>query len=153
MNKGILALIVLLLTVSSPRGLRASDDCSRTAGAAIYSNAFAHEETGDLLGYELAIKRHPDSTVEGFLFVYEGGPSEPIVLPGRLSGRNLHIQGDWVQRLIEYPTKKETVKTLSVAIEGVLNPTLFRGEIMIGGEAEKESVRLKRVTHTWLCKR
>ena len=30
----------------------------------VYSNVFIHEETGDLLGYELAIKRNADSGVD-----------------------------------------------------------------------------------------
>ena len=39
----------------------------------VYSNAFVHEETGDLLGYDLAVKREAGSGVDALLYVYEGG--------------------------------------------------------------------------------
>jgi hypothetical protein len=152
MNTRIAALIVIL-AVSSVYTLGASDDCSRTAATSVYSNAFADKETGDVLGYELAIKRHDDSTVEAFFYIYEGAPSnEAIPLPGRISDGNLSIQGDWVEHLIEYPSKKETVQTHTVEISGVLNPASFRGEVTIAGLAKKEPVRLKRVNNIWLCR-
>jgi hypothetical protein len=120
----------------------------------VYSNAFAHQETGDILGYELAVKRHDDFTVEAFFYVYEGAPNkEAIPLSGRISGKNLSIQGDWVEHLTEYPSKKEIVQTHFVKIDGVLNSASFRGEVMIEGMAERESVHLKRVKSIWLCNR
>jgi hypothetical protein len=39
----------------------------------VYSNVFIHKETGDVLGYDLAIKHDGDSTVDALLYVYEGG--------------------------------------------------------------------------------
>jgi hypothetical protein len=120
----------------------------------VYSNAFAHKETGDILGYELAVKRHDDSTVEAFFYVYEGAPNnEAIPLSGHLLGKNLSIQGDWVEHLIEYPSKKETVQTHFVKIDGVLDSASFRGQVTIEGMGERDSVRLKRVKRIWLCKR
>ena len=119
----------------------------------IYSNAVAHAETGDILGYELAVKRHDDSTVEAFFYVYEGAPNdEAIPLSGHISGKNLSVQGNWVEHLIEYPSKKETVQTHFVKIDGVLNSTSFRGEVTIEGMGERDSIRLKRINRIWLCK-
>ncbi len=105
----------------------------------VYSNAFAHKETGDILGYELALKPHDDSTVEAFLYVYEGAPNdEAIPLSGHISGRNLRIQGKWVEHLTEYPSKKEIVQTHFVKIDGVLDSASFRGDITIEGMGERE---------------
>jgi hypothetical protein len=120
----------------------------------IYSNAFAHKETGDVLGYELAVKRHDDSTVEALFYVYEGAPNnEAIPLSGHDSGKNLSIQGNWVEHLSEYPSKKETVQNHFVKLNGVLDSASFRGEVAIEGMGERDSVRLKRVKHIWLCRR
>jgi hypothetical protein len=153
MSRQIFTLIVLL-GFSSFQNLGASDECSRTTAMEVYSNAFAHEETGDVLGYELAVKRHDDSTVEAFFYVYEGAPNnEAIPLSGRLSGKRLSIQGDWVEHLIEYPSKKEIVQTHVVKITGVLDSASFRGVVTIEGMAERELVRLKRVKSIWLCTR
>ena len=119
----------------------------------IYSNAFAHAETGDVLGYELAVKRHDDSTVEASLYVYEGAPNEEAIpLSGRISGKNLSVEGNWVEHLIEYPSKKETLQTHFVKIDGVFNSTSFRGEITIEGMGERDAIRLKRIKRIWLCK-
>ncbi len=153
MNTRIIAFIVLFAG-SSVHGLGASDDCSRTAAIAVYSNAFAHKETGDVLGYELAIKRHDDSTVEAFFYIYEGAPSDQAIpLSGHLSAGKLNIRGDWVEHLIEYPSKKDTAKAHFVEISGVLNTSSFRGEVTIDGQAKRELVRLKRVNNIWQCKR
>jgi hypothetical protein len=120
----------------------------------IYSSAYSHEETGDVLGYELAVKRHDDSTVETFLYVYEGAPNdEAIPLSGHISGKNLSVQGNWVERLIEYPSKKEVAQTHFVKIQGVLISTSFRGEVTISGIGERDPVLLKRVKTIWLCKK
>jgi len=98
----------------------------------VYSNAFAHEETGDILGYELALRRHADSIVEALFYVYEGVPNdEAIPLSGHISGDNLSVQGNWVEHLIQYPSKKEITQTHLVKIDGVLNSAAFRGEVTI----------------------
>ena len=65
-----------------------------------------------------------------FFYVYEGAPSnDAISLFGHLSGKNLSIQGDWVEHLIEYPSKKETVQTHFVKIDGAFDSASFRGEV------------------------
>ena len=120
----------------------------------VYSNTFVHRETGDVLGDELAIRRHPDSSVEAFLYFYEGAPpEEAIPLSGSLSGKNLTAQGEWVQRLTEYPSKKEIVERRLVRIDGVLDSTSFKGVVTIDGKSDGTPVRLKRVRNLWLCKR
>ena len=74
------------------------DECTRTANMQVYSNAFlTKDEAGDLVGYELALRQANDSTVEALLFVYEGAPADGITLPGRISGKNLTIEGSWVE--------------------------------------------------------
>jgi hypothetical protein len=119
----------------------------------IYSNAFAHEETGDVLGYDLALKRRDDSAVEAFFYVYEGAPNnDAIPLTGRISGKNLRIQGDWEEHLIEFPSRKKIVQTHLVKIDGVLDSSSFKGEVTIEGRSGRESVRLKHVEGIWLCK-
>jgi hypothetical protein len=83
-----------------------------------------------VLGYELAVERHDDSTVEASFYVYEGAPNnEAIPLSGHISGKNLSIQGNWLERLIEYPAKKEIVQTHFVKIDGMLDSTSFRGAV------------------------
>jgi hypothetical protein len=120
----------------------------------IYSNAFAHEETGDVLGYELAIKENNESAADILLYVYEGAPDdEGIPLSGRISGKELAAQGDWVEHLVEYPAKKEIIQTHSVKIDGTFDATSFRGQIRIENMDSPGNVRLKRVKRLWFCKR
>jgi hypothetical protein len=126
----------------------------------IYSNAVFSKETGDVSGFELAIKELNDSTVDALLYVYEGAPNNNgIHLQGRISSKKLTIEGNWDEHLIEYPSKKEIVQTHFVTIEGALNPALFRGKITIKdtsttkGLSEDETVRLRWVGNIWLCKR
>jgi hypothetical protein len=117
-----------------------------------YSSAYVHEETGDLLGYELAIKQHPDATVEALLYIYEGSVvGDGIDLLGHISGKDLSISGNWIEHLIEYPSKKEIVKTHFVRIDGTLSQTSFLGRIKIADLGEDE-IKLKRVNHIWTCK-
>ena len=153
MSRQMFKLIVLLVFSSVQSLLARTDECSRTAGMEVYSNAFAHKETGDVLGYELAVKRHDDSTVDAFLYVYEGGPNnDAIPLFGRVLGKNLSIRGDWAEHLTEYPSKKEIVQRHLVKIDGVLDSASFNGEVTIQGMNERESIRLKHVKSIWLCK-
>ena len=54
-----LTLLVAVLGFSSTlfgQNAVVSDECAMTAGMQVYSNVFVHKETGDLLGYDLAIK-------------------------------------------------------------------------------------------------
>jgi len=131
----------------------AVDECSRTAQMQIYSNAYISKETGDVVGYELAIKQHDDSTVDALLYVYEGAPNDDgIPLSGRISGKNLTIQGNWVEHLVEYPSKKEIVQTHFVKIGGTLDSALFRGKVEIEGNAYPGESRLKRLEQVWVCR-
>jgi hypothetical protein len=108
----------------------------------------------DLLGYDLALNRIGDSTVDALLYVYEGGLSdEGMPLSGQISKNRLSVQGTWVEHLIEYPSKKEIVQTHSVKIVGTLDSTAFRGELTIEGMGEREHVQLKRVKRIWSCKK
>jgi len=92
--------------------------------------------------------------VEAFLYFYEGAPAEEAIpLSGSLSGKNLTAQGEWVQRLTEYPSKKEIVERRLVRIDGVLDSTSFKGVVTIDGKSDGTPVRLKRVRNLWLCKR
>lgn len=136
------------------------DECTRTAPMRIYSNAVISEETGDVNGFELAVKELTDSTVDALLYVYEGAPNNNgIHLRGRTSGKNLTIEGNWDEHLIEYPSKKEIVQTHLVTIDGVLVSALFHGRITIKdtsttkGLSANETVKLRSVAHIWLCKR
>jgi hypothetical protein len=132
----------------------ASDECERTAGMRVYSNVFIHEETGDVLGYELAIKRSADSGADALLYVYEGGNSDAgVPLSGQISNNRLSIQGTWVEHLVEYPSKKEIVQTHFVKIAGTLNNAAFRGELTIEGMEEQEQIRLKPVKRIWSCRK
>jgi hypothetical protein len=98
----------------------------------IYSNAYVHEETGDLLGYELGVKQNRDDSVAALLYIYEGSAAgDGIDLQGHISGRHLTIAGNWIEHLVEYPSKKEIVQTHFVRIDGTLSQTSFLGKIPI----------------------
>jgi hypothetical protein len=109
-------------------------------------------------GFELAVKKISDTTVDALLYVYEGAPNNNgIHLQGRISGKKLTIEGNWDEHLVEYPSKNEIVQSHFVTIDGALDSASFRGEITIKdmspGQSEDKAVRLKRVGHIWLCKR
>jgi hypothetical protein len=132
----------------------ATDECDKTAGMQVYSNVFVHEETGDLLGYDLALRHNADSRLDALLYLYEGGESDAgIPLSGQISNNRLSIQGSWIEHLVEYPSKKEIVQTHFVKIVGTLEATGFRGELTIEGMGEPEKVRLKHVKRIWSCKK
>lgn len=123
------------------------------AAMEVYSNAFAHAETGDVLGYELAMKWHKESTVDALLYLYEGAPNkDAIPLSGRVSEKHLKLQGDWAEHLIEYPSKKQIVEKHFVKIDGILESASFNGKVTIEGMREGENVRLKHVKTIWLCR-
>jgi len=131
----------------------ATAHCARTAHMRIYSDTSFSEETGDVAGYELALQRRNESTVEAVLFIYEGAANDDgIPLSGHVSGMELTIEGKWIEHLIKYPSKEESVQTHEVKIVGTLDSARFRGKITIDGLATPDRVRLKRVSHIWLCK-
>jgi hypothetical protein len=140
---------IVLAAVFRPVCLGAKDECARISKMRVYSNAVVSEESGDLVGYELALGEK-GSTVEALLFVYEGAPRDGVSLPGRISGKKVTIEGTWAEHLVEYPSKKEIVQTSSVKIEGTLEAERFRGAITING-GPPQQVRLKRVALTWMC--
>jgi len=150
----ILTALLVLVVVSFVSGQSASEgECGRTAHMNIYSATHVSKETGDLDGYELAFERHNDSTIDARLYVYEGAANDDAIpISGRISGKNLIMEGTWKERQIEYPSKKEIVVTHFVRIEGTLDSSWFRGTLKIEGLDTSANVRLKRVGRIWMCK-
>ncbi|HEY3768009.1 MAG TPA: hypothetical protein VGN44_04980 [Candidatus Angelobacter sp.] len=146
--------VLVLLVASHAHGLGSfMTECGRTAPMQIYSGASFFEETGDVVGYELALHQRSGSTVDAFLFVYEGAANdEGIPISGHLLGKKLTMQGEWVEHLVEYPSKKEIVERHHIKIDGTLNSSVFRGKITIEGLETPSILRLKRVSQIWLCK-
>jgi hypothetical protein len=160
MKTALLTVFAVAAAMTASRQVRlasvtaSGDECTRTAHMRIYSNASFIEETGDVVGYELALDQRNDSTVEARLYLYEGAPNhEGIPISGQISGKKLTLEGNWVEHLIEYPSKKEIAKTHFVRIDGTLDPVWFRGAIKIEGLDTPTSVRLRRVDRIWMCKR
>jgi hypothetical protein len=150
-------LIVIFLLVIGSCGLTQQaapeDRCARTAHMQVYSNAYLSEETGDVGGFELALRRHTDSTVDALLYVYEGAPNDDgIPLSGHIVGEKLTVEGTWTEHLVEYPSKEEIVQPHLVKIVGTLGSASFAGRIEIEGMASNgEKSRLKRLGQIWLC--
>jgi len=145
----------LAMFVASQLGgaLNASEDeCLVTATMTTYSNAEYIEETGDVVGYELAIQHGKDSSVYAQLFDYEGVPNEDgIPLSGHIADGKLTMEGDWVAHLIEQPSNKEIIQTTHVTVNGTLGSAWFRGTIKFAALATPTDVKLKRVSHIWTC--
>jgi hypothetical protein len=147
----VLLIIVLLGTLEGP--LNASEDeCERTSRMRIYSNAAFIEEAGDVVGYELAVEQGDGTSATALLHVYEGVPNKDgIYISGHIAGGKLTMEGDWIEHLIEQPSKREIVQTHHVTVNGALDPTSFRGTIKVDGLATPTDVKLKRVSHIWMC--
>ena len=129
------------------------DECERTVRMRVYSNAYFVEEAGDVVGYELAVQQSDGTLTTALLYFYEGEPNEDgIHISGHIAGRKLTMEGDWVEHLIEYPSKKEVVATHHIMVNGTLDSTWFRGSIEIAGVAPPVNVKLKRVNHIWMCR-
>jgi len=130
------------------------DECTRTVHLQTYSNAVFSEETGDVVGYELAIQERNGSSIKALFYDYEGVPNnDGISMSGQISGRNLTMTGNWIETRIEEPTKQKIVETRLVEVDGRLESNWFRGTIKIQGLVAPISVRMKRVDHIWMCKR
>ena len=128
------------------------DQCARTAGMHVYSNLFIHKETGDLLGYELAVRRGGESRTEALLYVYGGGEADDgIPLSGQVITNRLTLTGTWVEHLVEYPSKRKIVEKHSVEIRGAIDASTFRGELTISGMNDHQHVRLRHVKNIWPC--
>jgi len=149
----VLALIAMALPVTLGGTLDASvDECDRTAQMRVYSNASFIEDAGDVVGYELAVQRREGTSIDALLYVYEGVPNKDgISVSGHIAGGKLAMEGDWVEHLIEHPSNKEIVETHHVKVNGALDSTWFRGTIKIAGLATPIKVRLKHVSHIWMC--
>ena len=140
--------------VSQPDGGIPDPDCGRTAKMRVYSDADQSEETGDVGGTELAITEKKDSTVGALLFLYEGAPNdEAIPLSGRIANKHLTLRGNWVEHLVEYPSKKDIVQTHVVTVDGTLDSAAFQGDLKVEGLAFPVKARLKRVPQIWVCKK
>jgi hypothetical protein len=147
-----LALLVGSLRVQAQQmSVSVPDQCARTADMLVYSNVFIHKETGDLLGYELAVKRMGVSGAEALLYVYEGGKAdEGIPLSGQISKNRLSLKGTWVEHLIEHPSKKNITEEHSVEVFGTMDTVAFHGEIAIS-EMDHQRVKLRHVKRIWPC--
>jgi len=146
------ALLALLVASRGAHVSASKDKCAQTAHMRIYSNAHLSEETGDVVGYELAVERRNESAVDALLYLYEGeAHDDGIHISGSISGKKLTLNGSWVEHLIEYPAKKEVVQTHLVKIDGTLDSGSFPGRIIIEG-LTPDNVRLKRVERIWVCK-
>lgn len=118
----------------------------------VYSDVFMQKETGDLLGYELAVKRQGGSHADALLYVYEGGEAdEGIPLSGQVSNNMLTLKGTWVEHLIAYPSKESITEEHPVEVSGTLSTATFRGKLTISGMEDPQHVRLKRVKKIWPC--
>ncbi len=118
----------------------------------VYSDAYLSEETGDVGGIELAVTEKNNSTVDALLFIYEGAPNdEAIPLSGSIANKHLTLQGNWVEHLVEYPSKKEIVQKHFVRVEGNLDLAAFQGYLKIEGLAFPDKAQLKEAPQIWLC--
>jgi hypothetical protein len=145
--------IVLSVTFGGALKLNASEDeCERTTRMRVYSNASFIKESGDVVGYELAVQRREGTSIDALLYFYEGVPNKHgISVSGHISGGKLAIEGDWVEHLIEQPSDTEIVETHHVTLNGTLDSTWLRGTITIAGLVTPIKVRLKHVSHIWMC--
>jgi hypothetical protein len=149
----LITLVSLIVAYSALGQCTSEDACATTARMQVFSNAFESKETGDVGGFELAVDRHNDSTVDVLLYVFEGAANDDgISLTGSISGKNLTIAGKWVEHLVEYPSKKEIVQTHFVKIGGTLDSASFQGRIEIEDIASLDKVRLKRTSRIWVCR-
>jgi len=149
--------VVFVLTISIHNSFGQSglpDDCARTAQMDIYSNAQVSEVTGDLSGFELALGNQIESRRKALLFLYEGSVSDGIPLTATINGGHVLIQGTWVEHLTGGPSKKDIVQKHLVRLAGRLKPKMLLGAISIEGFqiANRDQLRLKRVTRIWACK-
>jgi hypothetical protein len=135
-----------LISVSRP------DECARTAGMDVYSDVFVHKETGDLLGFELAVKHQGNSGADALLYVYAGGEAdEGIPLLGQVSKNRLTLKGTLVEHLVEYPSKRNISEEHHVEVSGTMGVATFRGELTISGMIDHQLILLKRVKRIWPC--
>jgi hypothetical protein len=127
--------------------------CAATPQARVYSNAHLVEETGDFVGWDMAVLEQPDSTTAVTLYDYEGELNdEAIRVTGRISGKKLTAKGTWIEHLIEHPQQKEVVKTHTVIVDGTIDSSSFRGAIRVDDINSDGKILLERVAHMSGCK-
>ncbi len=128
------------------------DECLLTSKMSTYSNAEYIEEAGDVVGYELAVRHGKGGAIDARLFIYEGTANdEGIPVSGQIDDGKLAMEGDWVEHLVDQPSNKEVIETHHVVVKGTLSSTWFRGTVKISGLTTPTQVKLKRVSHIWLC--
>ena len=148
-----LSLFALIISIA-PSSAAVDAECTRTSHMQIYSVVSNDRETGDLDGYELAIEQHADSTVDAWLYIYEGAPNEDAIhISGTISGKKLALRGTWAEHTIEYPSKKDIVEIHRVEVSGTLDPNSFLGTLKIEDLYTPDHVELKRAHTLWSCKR
>jgi hypothetical protein len=151
--------VVLLLfgSVTSAMSAQTTHDsspseCTQTAKMDVYSNAYLQTETGDLLGYDLAISKPGDVDQTVLFYVYEGGLTDRgIPLSVIVQGKNLLITGEWTEELIEYPSQRKIAEKHRVRLELKMVPKALSGTVYIEGMADRQPVRLRLVRHVWSC--
>jgi hypothetical protein len=114
----------LAILLSAPFNLaqdESPDACEHTAQMQVYSDARYVEEAGDVVGDELAVKRHEGNLIDGQLYFYQGEPNKDgISLSGHIVGKKLTMEGEWVPHIVEDPSNEQIVETHHVTVNGTL---------------------------------
>jgi hypothetical protein len=128
----------------------AKDECKQTASYKIYSNAFLSQETGDVVGRELALKASTGDSYEALLYIYEGVPNlDGIPLVGHMQGATISLEWDWTEELVEMPSKNHVTQTRHVELKGRISGRHFRGSLQI--DRDSSPISLKLANNIWLC--
>ena len=130
-----------------------SGDCSLLASKKVYSNAWFVKEAGDVNGFDLALGKTRGNAIEALLFVYEGSSSVAgIPLHGTSSGTEFNLTGDWIEDLVEYPSRKTIHQSRHVTLQGTLADRRVEGRLTIDGYMSNDAIRLKRGARVFSCK-
>ncbi len=144
-------LMILFTVVVSCGFSSAKDECPQTLVYRIYSNAFFPEESGDVVGYDLALKPTNGNSYESLLYIYEGAPNlDGISLVGDRKGATISLEGDWREELVEYPSKRNITRIQHVKLKGRISERHFRGLLQL--DSTSFPLSLKLANHIWLCK-
>lgn len=105
----LLVFLFVTIVIAQPTS---DNGCERTAQMRVYSNPSYIEEAGDVVGYELAVQQGEGNAKIALLYLYEGVPNQDgISVAGHIADGKLSMQGDWIERLVEYPSKKPALRT------------------------------------------
>jgi hypothetical protein len=144
------AVVVLTMIAFCTFGF-AKNECPQTTTYRIYSNAFYSKETGDVGGYELALKPTTGNSYDALLYIYEGAPNtDGIAMTGTGQAPTISLEGNWIEELIEYPSKRHVTDTKHVKLKGRFSKAKFSGLVQIDNDSSPFS--LKSTNHIWLCK-